>query len=78
MNIGTLQRASGRRIDDAPAMMAQLHTAARWTYLGSGMAHPRFKATTEAISPVLATAIEKLSVQVAVPVTPQLPPAPAA
>jgi len=71
-NIETLERASGRPVDDTPELVAQLHTAARWTYLGSGLAHPRFKATVEAISPALATAIYKLSVQVAAPVVPRL------
>ena len=72
-NIETLERAGGRPIDNAPELVAQLHTTARWTYLGSGLAHPRFKATVEAISPALATAIDRLAVQVAAPVAQRLP-----
>jgi hypothetical protein len=32
-------------------MLDQQHQAARWTYLGSGMVHERFKATLETLSP---------------------------
>jgi hypothetical protein len=32
-------------------MIAQQHQAARWTYIGSGMVHERFKATLENLSP---------------------------
>ena len=42
----------GRKLDDrADDHQAQQHQAARWTYIGSGMVHERFKATLEAISP---------------------------
>ncbi len=47
----------GRKLDDRGALLAQQHQAARWTYLGSGMVHPRFKATLEAISPKVAARI---------------------
>jgi hypothetical protein len=36
---------------DREALAAQQHQAARWTYLGSGMRHPKFRATLGAIHP---------------------------
>ena len=33
------------------------HQAARWTYIGSGMVHDRFKATLQAMSPNAAARI---------------------
>ena len=52
-NLDALEQASGRRL--APAereeLAAQQHQALRWTYLGSGMVHPRFVASLTAISP---------------------------
>jgi hypothetical protein len=52
-NLDALERAIGRKFVE-PAreiFLTQQHQAARWTYLGSGMAHPRFRATLGAISP---------------------------
>ena len=37
---------------------SRLHRAARWTYLGSGMSHPQFRATLGAISPAALARIE--------------------
>jgi hypothetical protein len=50
-NLDALEKAIGRKLDDREAIKAQQHQAARWTYIGSGMVHERFKATLEAISP---------------------------
>ena len=50
-NLDALEKAIGRPVDDRDAIIAQQHQAARWTYIGSGMVHERFKATLEAISP---------------------------
>ena len=41
----------GCRLSNRAEIEAQQHQAARWTYLGSGMVHDRFRATLEAISP---------------------------
>lgn len=52
-NLDALERAIGRTFED-PArelFLRQQHQAARWTYLGSGMGHPSFRATLGAISP---------------------------
>jgi len=50
-NLDALEKAIGRKIEDREAMIEQQHQAARWTYIGSGMVHERFKATLESLSP---------------------------
>ena len=50
-NLEALEKAIGRRIEDRDAVLAQQHQAARWTYIGSGMVHERFKSTLEDLSP---------------------------
>jgi hypothetical protein len=50
-NIDALERAIGRKAEDREALITQQHQAARWTYIGSGMVHERFKATLENLSP---------------------------
>lgn len=50
-NLVALEQATGRPIADRAALLAQQHQAARWTYVGSGMTHPQFVDTLEAISP---------------------------
>jgi len=44
-NLDALEEAIGRKLGDRDTIIAQQHQAARWTYLGSGMVHERFKAT---------------------------------
>lgn len=51
LNLDALERLTGRTIEDRQAIQAQQHQAARWTYLGSGIAHRTFVATLEDISP---------------------------
>jgi hypothetical protein len=50
LNLDALEQAIGRNVD-RDSILPQQHQAARWTYLGSGMVHERFKATLKAISP---------------------------
>lgn len=50
-NLDALERTIGRKLDDRDEIQAQQHQAARWTYIGSGMVHQRFKATLETMSP---------------------------
>ena len=50
-NLDALERAIGRNVENRAEIEAQQHQAARWTYVGSGMVHERFKATLEAMSP---------------------------
>ena len=56
-NLDALETLIGRQLDDRSAIEAQQHQAARWTYIGSGMVHERFKATLEAISPAAAARV---------------------
>ncbi len=53
MNLAALEKATGESIaaDVRPALLEQQHQALRWTYIGSGMTHPKFVATLAAISP---------------------------
>ncbi len=52
-NLEAFERATGRRLnaEERETLEAQQHQALRWTYLGSGMTHPRFIASLTAISP---------------------------
>jgi hypothetical protein len=52
-NLDAFERAIDRTLD-APArdaFLVEQHQAARWAYLGSGMTHPKFRATLGALSP---------------------------
>ena len=53
LNLDAFERACGRVLDEEQRgkLQAQQHQALRWTYLGSGMVHPKFKATLAALSP---------------------------
>ena len=53
-NVDALERAIGRRVENRDAIVALQHQAARWTYIGSGMVHERFKDSLESLSPVAA------------------------
>jgi hypothetical protein len=61
-NIESLERAIGRLIAERNALMVHQYRAARWTYLGAGLQHERFKATLEAISPAMALRIAAATV----------------
>jgi hypothetical protein len=52
-NLAAFERATGRTLDDVvrAEFVAVQHQAARWTYLGSGMTHPKFRATLGRIHP---------------------------
>ena len=52
MNLDAFERASGRALTAAEREMLERgqHQALRWTYLGSGMTHPRFTSTLAALS----------------------------
>ncbi|HWJ38956.1 MAG TPA: diiron oxygenase [Sphingomicrobium sp.] len=49
-NLAALEKAIGRPVD-REVLLPQQHQAARWTYIGSGMVHERFKATLAKLSP---------------------------
>jgi hypothetical protein len=50
-NLDALEKAIGRKVENRDEILEQQHQAARWTYIGSGMVHDRFKATLEWLSP---------------------------
>jgi hypothetical protein len=56
------EKATGRRLNDAECtQFADVqHQANRWTYIGSGMSHPRFLETLQALSPAKRQMIENL------------------
>jgi hypothetical protein len=53
LNVSALESATGRFIPagDRAGLVDAQHQAMRWTYIGSGMTHPKFMATLSAISP---------------------------
>ena len=53
-NLDALEAVIGRKVEDRDAIIAQQHQAARWTYIGSGMVHERFRDTLESMSPFAA------------------------
>jgi hypothetical protein len=50
-NLDALEKVIGRKLDNRKMIEEQQHQAARWTYIGSGMVHERFRETLAAISP---------------------------
>ena len=60
-NLAALEKVIGRTLNDRDTILAQQHQAARWTYLGSGMVHERFRATLEAISPRAAARVAEVA-----------------
>ena len=49
-NLDALEKLIGRKLENREALEAQQHQAARWTYIGSGMVHERFRDTLHAMS----------------------------
>jgi P-aminobenzoate N-oxygenase AurF len=49
-NFDALERAIDFEFADRDEIIAQQHQAARWTYIGSGMVHERFRNTLNALS----------------------------
>jgi hypothetical protein len=51
LNLDALERATGHTLPDRPAIAEQQLNAARFTYLGSGMSHPKFLDLVTRIAP---------------------------
>jgi hypothetical protein len=49
-NVDTFERATKLVPPNRPQLIAHLHRAAVWAFIGCGMGHPRFQATLQAIS----------------------------
>jgi hypothetical protein len=56
-NLDALEEVIGRKLENRAEIEAQQHQAARWTFIGSGLVHERFKATLQNISPKAAARI---------------------
>jgi hypothetical protein len=52
LNLDALEKATGRALPDREDVAAQQLDAARWTYIGSGMSHPKFLELVKRIAPV--------------------------
>ena len=61
-NLDAFETVAGPVAEEArDAIASAQHQAARWTYLGSGMTHPRFRATLGAISPAALKRLDALA-----------------
>lgn len=62
-NLDAFERATGHMFDETgrEAFIAAQHQAARWTYLGTGMTHLRFRATIGKISPAARDRIDAVA-----------------
>jgi hypothetical protein len=56
-NLDALEKLTGRPLPDREEIHRQQHQAGRWTFIGSGLVHERFKAIVESISPRAAARI---------------------
>lgn len=63
LNLAAFEAAARRALDEADraGFLAVQHQALRRTYLGSGMTHPRFRATLGAISPAALARIDAVA-----------------
>jgi P-aminobenzoate N-oxygenase AurF len=63
LNVEALEKATSAAIDPEvrPALIEQQHQAIRWTYLGTGMTHPKFVATLKALSSKAAERIAEVA-----------------
>lgn len=63
LNVDALEARTGRTLpaEEREVLVAQQHQAARWTYLGSGMAHPRFRESLAALSPTLIDRLDAIA-----------------
>lgn len=63
LNLDAFEAATGRQLttEERETLLTQQHQALRWTYIGSGMVHPKFVATLEAISPAARARIAEVA-----------------
>jgi len=50
-NLDSLEKVTGRKLENRKLIEQQQHQAARWTFIGSGMVHGRFREILGGISP---------------------------
>ena len=60
-DMAALENATGRQLreEQRAKFMEVQHQANRWTYIGSGMSHPKFLEALQDLSPERRTLIEK-------------------
>jgi hypothetical protein len=63
LNFAALEAAIGRTLsaEQRTSLLEDQHQALRWTYIGSGMVHPKFAGTLAAISPAAGERIAALA-----------------
>jgi hypothetical protein len=63
LNFAAFEHAAGRTLgtEVRESLIAGQHQALRWTYLGSGMTHPNFGATLDAISPTARAKVDAIA-----------------
>lgn len=63
LDIESFERAAGRRLGavERERLLKEQLQALRWTFIGSGMTHPNFLATVEAIRPEARKQIEEMA-----------------
>ena len=61
LDLESFELATGRRLseDERDVFLEVQHQANRWTYIGSGLVHPKFLATLERLSPAQRKRIEQ-------------------
>jgi hypothetical protein len=62
-DLESLERALGSQLEESQReeFLKVQHQANRWTYLGSGMVHPKFLATVEKLSPAQRKRLEEIA-----------------
>ena len=58
-NLDALEKVIGSKLQNRELIEQQQHQAARWTFVGSGMVHPRFREILGAISPAALARIDE-------------------
>jgi hypothetical protein len=63
LDLGSFEQAVGRRLGpaDRDMFISQQHQANRWTYLGSGMIHPKFVRMLRAMCPEAASMVARVA-----------------
>ncbi len=63
LDLGSFEQAVGRRLGpaDRDMFISQQHQANRWTYLGSGMIHPKFVRMVRAMCPEAANMVARVA-----------------
>ena len=58
-NVNAFERATNKRVTNRELLIAHLHRAGLWAFVGCGMVHPRVRATIRSISPEFADNVDE-------------------